>query len=102
MGERTRALALANRDLRAQIAERERIEARLKYETLHDSLTGLPNRAYLRDQLQRALAHGQREQGYGFAVLYKDLDRFKVINDSVGHLLGDALLQEVAARFSRC
>ncbi|HSR65074.1 MAG TPA: EAL domain-containing protein, partial [Xanthomonadaceae bacterium] len=89
-------------ELSEQIAVREQVEQRLKHQVLHDPLTGLPNRAYLRDQLARALAHRQRDPDYRFAVLFMDLDRFKVINDSVGHLVGDALLQEVAQRFSQC
>ena len=59
--ERTRALALANRDLREQIAERERVERRLKYETLHDSLTGLPNRTLLLQRLEQAMQRLPRE-----------------------------------------
>ncbi|TBR10722.1 MAG: EAL domain-containing protein [Lysobacter sp.] len=89
-------------ELSQQIEERERIEQRLKHQVLHDSLTGLPNRAYLRDQITRALAHRERDPHYRFAVLFMDLDRFKVINDSVGHLIGDGLLKEVAQRFSHC
>jgi diguanylate cyclase (GGDEF)-like protein len=100
--ERTRALALANRDLREQIAERERVERRLKYETLHDSLTGLPNRTLLLQRLEGALQRYQANPQELFAVLFIDLDRFKVINDSVGHLIGDDLLFQVGGRIRAC
>ncbi|WP_240922617.1 EAL domain-containing protein [Oleiagrimonas sp. C23AA] len=102
VNERTRALALANRDLREQIAERERVERRLKYETLHDSLTGLPNRALLLQRLEHALQRYHTDRRQMFAVLFIDLDRFKVINDSVGHLIGDDLLFQVGGRIRAC
>ncbi|GHA79091.1 bifunctional diguanylate cyclase/phosphodiesterase [Lysobacter bugurensis] len=97
-----RRVAARTVELSEQISVRERIEQRLKHQVLHDSLTGLPNRAYLREQLVWAMSQRSRDSAFSFAVLFVDLDRFKVINDSVGHLVGDALLQEVGSRLSRC
>ena len=65
----------------------------------HDSLTGLPNRALLEDRLRQAIAHAQRNDER-FAVLVCDLDRFKLVNDSMGHHAGDLFLQEVSRRLA--
>ncbi len=98
--ERTRELGRANRDLTRQIGERERVEARLMHQALHDVLTGLPNRALLLDRLDGALSRYRADPTHAFAVLFLDLDRFKVVNDSVGHLIGDELLKQVAQRLA--
>lgn len=99
---RTHALARANRDLRTQVSERERMEKRLKFQTLHDALTGLPNRTLFLQRLEQALARYQADSDCGFAVLFMDLDRFKIINDSEGHLIGDELLVQVGNRIRAC
>jgi diguanylate cyclase (GGDEF)-like protein/PAS domain S-box-containing protein len=80
------------------ITERKHSEAQLRHEALHDSLTGLPNRALFLDRLDHCLTLAQRRQEAAFAVLFLDLDRFKVINDSLGHSLGDRLLVAIANR----
>lgn len=100
--DRTRELGAAVAELREQIVVRERAEQQLVHETLHDSLTGLPNRNFLYGALERALARLQRDPGHRFAVLFLDLDRFKVVNDSVGHLFGDLMLKEAGERLAAC
>jgi diguanylate cyclase (GGDEF)-like protein len=98
VSERTKLLAEANSELRRQAEEREVIENKLKHDALHDALTGLPNRVLMRDRLENALARFRRDNTQTFAVLYLDLDRFKVINDSMGHAVGDDLLREASRR----
>jgi diguanylate cyclase len=73
----------------------------LLHAVLHDKLTGLPNRALLRDRLGEALARCKRDPNYHFAVLFLDFDRFKLINDSLGHEKGDELLTAIARRLSQ-
>lgn len=96
---RTRELEEANRELRAQIGERVRAQQRLVHQARHDPLTGLPNRVQLLERLNAALASSESRQE-PFAVLFLDLDRFKLVNDSVGHAAGDAMLVEIAQRVS--
>ncbi len=89
-------------ELREQIAVRERIESQLLHQVMHDALTGLPNRIYLRDRIERAMASLRRDPAVQFGLLYIDIDRFKVVNDSLGHLAGDEVLKEVARRLASC
>ncbi len=93
--ERTQAL-------RKEIVERERIQDQLEHQVMHDSLTGLPNRGYLRDRIDHVLAMLKHTPKRQCALLYLDVDRFKIINDSLGHLAGDAVLVEVASRLAGC
>ncbi len=109
VSERTDELSRTAAELRRELAarkldseERVALQARLEYDALHDALTGLPNRALFLDRLGRAWQRTQREPGFRFAVLYLDLDRFKVINDTFGHEIGDRLLLQIGRRLPTC
>jgi diguanylate cyclase (GGDEF)-like protein/PAS domain S-box-containing protein len=84
------------------ITERKQSEERLRHNAFHDPLTGLPNSALFADHVKLTIARAKRAASSRFAVLFCDLDRFKVINDSLGHVAGDQLLIEVARRLERC
>src|SRR6185295_11911518 len=75
---------------------------RLRYDAMHDALTGLPNRTFFGDQVQRCIERARRRSDFRFAVLFLDLDRFKIINDSLGHAAGDRLLVTIGDRLRRC
>ncbi|MGY0635149.1 bifunctional diguanylate cyclase/phosphodiesterase [Luteimonas sp. A478] len=98
---RTRELKEANRELRAQVGERMRAEQRLLDQARHDDLTGLPNRAHLLEKLDAAISRMHEPGSIPFAVLFMDLDRFKLVNDSVGHAAGDDMLIEAGRRVRR-
>ncbi len=83
------------------ITDRKAADERIRFLAQHDALTGLPNRSLLQDRLLQAMASAQRSQDQ-VAVLFLDLDHFKTINDSLGHHVGDQLLQQVAVRLTEC
>jgi diguanylate cyclase (GGDEF)-like protein/PAS domain S-box-containing protein len=82
------------------VHDRKELEDQLRHAALYDALTGLPNRSLFLDRLRLTMARAGRRVGYQYAVLFLDLDGFKLVNDSLGHLLGDALLSSVAERIS--
>ncbi len=95
-------LAIINQQLQEKIQEKENIEKKLLYDALHDELTGLPNRSLFMKRVQTVLEQAKTAKNYKFAVLFIDLDRFKIVNDSLGHLIGDLLLIACAQRLEKC
>ncbi len=92
---------MAGMVMAVDITERKRLERQITHQALHDSLTGLPNRALLLDRLDQALVLARRRD-LTVAVLFVDIDDFKLVNDTMGHASGDQLLQLVAERFRAC
>src|SRR6185369_3668666 len=84
------------------VTDQKQSEKLLLHNAFHDALTGLPNRALFMDRLKHALAEVKKGEGYSFGVLFLDLDRFKVVNDSLGHQIGDQLLVATARRLESC
>lgn len=84
------------------ITERKRAELRLEHDALHDGLTGLPNRALFMDRLAQAVRRSEREREPSFVLLFLDLDRFKGVNDTLGHAMGDRVLRRTAELLSSC
>ncbi|MBK7404506.1 MAG: EAL domain-containing protein [Phycisphaerales bacterium] len=92
----------ANKDLLEQIKRRAEVEERLRFLAYHDPVTGLPNRRFLHERIEHCIRMGQRSPEFKYALLYLDLDNFKLINDTMGHDRGDKLLQDAANRIRSC
>ena len=84
------------------VTDRRRAEEKLRHAVLHDPITGLPNRTLFLDRIRQAMARARRHSDHSFGILVLDLDRFKGVNDSLGHLAGDDFLAAVAGRLSPC
>ncbi|WP_017742606.1 EAL domain-containing protein [Scytonema hofmannii] len=97
----TKELLAKNAQLEAEVVERQRAETQLLHIAFHDGLTGLPNRNLFMKRLAQTLERAEEHEDL-FAVLFLDLDRFKVVNDSLGHTIGDRLLIAIAGRLQTC
>ncbi len=102
LSRRVRLAEVEKEELATEIRERKRVEEELRYTAFHDNLTRLKNRAFFMDELRGALGHADGALFHSCAVLFVDLDRFKVVNDSLGHEAGDILLKEIARRLRGC
>ena len=99
--QRTRELEESNNQLSQSKRQAETVAKRMEYHAHHDDLTGLPNRILLNDRINTELAHARRQKSM-MALLFLDLDRFKLINDSLGHAIGDQLLRVISRRLKNC
>ncbi|MDO6487769.1 EAL domain-containing protein [Colwellia sp. 4_MG-2023] len=102
VAEKTQALISENLSLHEKLSEKNKADQQLYFDAHHDVLTKLPNRAMFSDRLSYALRHLKRHPDQQYAVLFIDLDRFKIINDTLGHHAGDIFLVEIAKRLSVC
>jgi diguanylate cyclase (GGDEF)-like protein len=100
--DRTAEVERQKEHLEREVAVRRRAEDQLRHAAFHDKLTGLCNRDLLLDRLERCMERARRNEGYHFAVLFLDIDRFKEVNDSLGHFVGDQLLVAIADRLQQC
>ena len=98
---RTEELARTNTELQQELGERRKAEEKLLHDAYHDVLTGLPNRALFTDRLSHAIALAKRHE-YFFAILFMDIDNFKFVNDSLGHIIGDQLLVTLSRNLQAC
>ncbi|MEI1373155.1 EAL domain-containing protein [Nostoc sp. UHCC 0926] len=96
--ERTIKLIKVNKQLEKDIIKRQQVQEQLQHNSLHDGLTGLPNQRLFIERVQQAIERTKQQKNYFFAVLFLDIDRFKVVNDSLGHLQGNQLLIAISHR----